>query len=97
MTVFSIWEFRYPPDALSEGTDVAQAIWRDMQAYDGYIRHVIVEDVDDAGHLVVVSEWRSREDADRVLAEYADSPNRRRADELVAEPRRRIVGQPLAT
>ena len=96
MTVLSIWEFRYPAEAIVEGKHVVEAIWDDMRAYGGYLSHVIVEDVEDPGHIVVVSEWTSREDADRVRDEYAENPNRVRADELVAEPRRRIVARRLA-
>jgi hypothetical protein len=45
------------------------------------------EDLDDPGHLFVVSEWERREAADKVLADYASSPNARLANELVSEPR----------
>jgi quinol monooxygenase YgiN len=66
-----------------------------MPAFPGYVRHAVVEDLDDPGHLFVVSEWESREAADKVLADYADSPNARLANELVSEPRRRTVGRRL--
>lgn len=45
---------------------------------------MLIEDADDPGHLFVVSEWRSREAADKVLIDYATSPNARLANELVA-------------
>jgi len=92
----AIWEFRYPPEVLAEGMDVVEAIWDDMRSYAGYLSHVIVEDVEDPGHILVVSEWTSSEDADRVRDEYAENPNRVRADELVSEPRRRIVAKRVA-
>jgi hypothetical protein len=53
--------------------------------------------LDDPGHLIVVSEWESREAADMVLAEYAETDNAKLANELVAEPRRRTVGRALQT
>jgi quinol monooxygenase YgiN len=68
-----------------------------MLDYSGYLRHVVIEDLDDPGHLFVVGEWESREAADNVLAQYADSANARLADELVAEPRRRTVGRRLGS
>jgi heme-degrading monooxygenase HmoA len=66
-----------------------------MPDFSGYLRHVLIEDLDDPGHLFVVSAWESRESADKVLAEYASSPNVRLANERVAEPRRRTVGRGL--
>ena len=61
----------------------------------GYLRHVLIEDLDDAGHFFVVSEWLNREAADKVLADYASNENARLANELVTEPRRRTVGRRL--
>jgi hypothetical protein len=43
MTVFSIWESRFPPEHRTAGREVTEAIWRDMQAYTGYLRHVIAQ------------------------------------------------------
>ena len=92
MPVFSIWESRFPAANAEQGREVTEAIWREMPGFAGYLRHVIVEDLDDAGHLLVISEWESREAADNVLVDYATSPNARLANELVAEPRRRTIG-----
>src|SRR5262245_45613128 len=96
MTVFSIWESRFPPKSHVAGREVTEAIWRDMQGCCGYLRHVIVEDLEDPGHLIVVSEWESRAAADTVLAEYADHENAKRANALATQPRRRTVGRAIA-
>jgi quinol monooxygenase YgiN len=93
MPVFSIWESRFPPEHIERGREVTGVIWQEMQDFPGYLRHVLIEDLDEPGHLFVVSEWEGREAADKVLAEYASSPNARLANELVAEPRRRTVGR----
>jgi quinol monooxygenase YgiN len=93
MAVFSIWESRFPPEVADEGRTVTDAIWRDMMGHEGYLRHTIVEDLDDPGHLFVVSEWASRDAADRVLEEYAGNENARRADALVVGARQRTVGR----
>jgi heme-degrading monooxygenase HmoA len=77
----------------AEGREVTEAIWHDMPQFGGYLSHMLVEDMDDPGHLLVISEWESREAADRVREEYAGHENARRADSLVSEPRRRIVAQ----
>jgi heme-degrading monooxygenase HmoA len=96
MPVYSVWESRFGADAAPEGAAVTEAIWRDMTEFDGYLGHELIEDLDDPGHLLVVSRWASRERADDVLREYADHPNARRANALVTIPRTRFVGHALA-
>jgi heme-degrading monooxygenase HmoA len=91
MSVYSIWESRYPPQRADQGLHVTQAIWADMPRFDGYLDHAIVQDLDDPGHLIVVSRWGSRDAADAAMS-YASHPNARRAESLVSEPRRRTVG-----
>jgi heme-degrading monooxygenase HmoA len=91
MAIYSIWESRFPAGSAGEGRAVTEAIWRDMPEYDGYLGHELLIDADDPGHLLVVSQWESREHADEVLRRYAGHPNARAADSLVTEPRRRIV------
>lgn len=49
-----------------------------------------IQDLDQPGHLIVVSRWASRQAADAAMS-YASHPNARRA----SEPRRRTVGAPL--
>jgi quinol monooxygenase YgiN len=91
MPVYSIWESRFPAGAADEGRAVTEAIWRDMPSFDGYLSHELFIDEDDPGHLLLLSQWTSRERADAALREYAGHPNARTADRLVAEPRRRFV------
>jgi quinol monooxygenase YgiN len=91
MSVYSIWESRFPADAAEEGLRVTQAIWEDMLSFDGYLDHDLVQDLDQPGHLIVVSRWASRGAADAAMS-YASHPNAARANELVSEPRRRTLG-----
>jgi heme-degrading monooxygenase HmoA len=91
VSVYSIWESRFAREQANAGVEVTQAIWADMPGFDGYESHELVQDLDDPGHLFVVSRWASREAADASLS-YASHPNARRAEELVIEPRRRTVG-----
>lgn len=93
MAIYSVWESHFPVAAAQEGRAITQAIWRDMSGFDGYLSHELIEDLDDPAHLLVVSQWTSRERADAVLHEYASHPNAQRANELVQRPRRRFVGQ----
>ena len=91
MPIYSIWESRFPEAHAAEGRAVTEAIWRDMLSCDGYRNHVLLVDADDPGHLLVVSQWTSREHADQSLRDYADHSNARAANSLVSEPRRRIL------
>ncbi len=94
MSVYSIWESRFPTDAIEEGIETTKAIWADMPSFDGLLEHELIEDLDQPGHLFVVSQWVSREAAEAALA-YLSHPNAKRVDELVSEPRRRTVGAAL--
>jgi heme-degrading monooxygenase HmoA len=94
MNVYSIWENRFPAEAADDGITVIRAIWRDMLAFDGYQTHELIQDLDQPGHLFVVSRWASREAADAAMS-YASHPNAKRANQLVTEPRRRTVGTAL--
>jgi quinol monooxygenase YgiN len=91
MSVYSIWESQFPAEAVEEGVDVTRAIWHDMLAFQGYLRHELIQDLEHPGHVIVVSQWASRAAADAALS-YASHPNAERANELVSEPRRRTVG-----
>ncbi len=93
MSIYAVWEFRFPPQTAQEGLAVAEDIWRDMLGFEGYLGHELVRDLDDPGHLLVVSRWTTRQCADDSLVEYARHPNARRAEQLVREPRGRFVGQ----
>lgn len=94
MSIYAIWESRFPAEASEEGIRVTQAIWRDMPSFDGYLDHQIIQDLDQPGHLFVVGRWASREAADAALS-YASHPNVRLVEQLVSQPRRRTVGVPL--
>ncbi|MGH3428562.1 MAG: antibiotic biosynthesis monooxygenase family protein [Mycobacteriales bacterium] len=91
MPIYSIWESRFPAAAAAEGRAVTEAIWRDMAGYDGYLDHELLIDDDDLGHLLVISQWETREHADATLRNYATHPNAAAADHLVTEPRRRFI------
>ena len=92
MAVYSVWESYFSPEVAQEDRAATEAIWRDMTHFDGYLTHELIQDLDDSGHLLVVSQWTTRQRADEVLREYATDPSARRANELVSRPRTRFVG-----
>lgn len=94
MSIYSIWESRFPQGRAEEGVQATQAIWGDMPSFDGYLEHELVQDLDEPGHLFVLSRWASREAAEAALV-YLSHPNARRVEELVSEPRRRTVAVAL--
>jgi quinol monooxygenase YgiN len=92
MRFYSVWESHFAPQKKNEGREITEAIWRDMTHFDGYLTHELIEDVDDPGHLLVVSQWTNRRGPDEALRVYANHPNARRVNELVSRPRTRFVG-----
>jgi catechol 2,3-dioxygenase-like lactoylglutathione lyase family enzyme/quinol monooxygenase YgiN len=90
MSILSIWESRFPTEHTDEGLEVTRSIWADMRRFAGYECHKVVQDLDDPGHLIVISRWVNRERADAAMS-YASHRNAIRANELVSEPRRRTV------
>lgn len=97
MSVYAVWESHFPPEAMHEGRAITEAIWSDMPQFDGYLTHELIEDIDDPGHLLVVSQWTSRQRADESLRRYANHRNAQRANELVSRPRIRFVGHAVAS
>jgi heme-degrading monooxygenase HmoA len=95
MSTYAIWESQFPAEAASEGRRVTERIWADMRGCAGYLGHELLQDLDDPGHVLVVSRWSNREQADETLHDYADNPNAKAANRLVSQPRRRIVARSL--
>jgi quinol monooxygenase YgiN len=88
--VVVVWETWLRAGAEAEGLGLTRQIWSDMQHVDGYVSHQLLVDQDTAAHLLLVSEWRSREAADRSRAEYA-SEALRKLKPLLARERGRWV------
>jgi len=68
-----VWETWLRQGAESEGRTITRQIWFDMQKVDGYISHQLLVDEDAANHLLLISQWQSRQAADRIKEEYARS------------------------
>ena len=96
MSVKSIFEFHFPAESREEGFGLAKAIGNDMPPYEGYLDHEVIRDVKDAGHLQIVTHWRSSAEADAVLAEYIKNPKIQQVTELNARPPSSFVGEVLS-
>lgn len=91
MNVTVLWESHFPPASAEGGLEVTRKIWQDMRQFPGYVDHEIVRDLDDAGHMLVISHWTSREAVETVKNRYGGHPNVLLANQLMAEPRRRWI------
>jgi quinol monooxygenase YgiN len=92
MNVTVVWESRFSAAGAERGLEVTRKICQDMRQFSGYVDHEIVRDLDDPGHVLVISHWTSREAVETVKNRYAHHPNVVLANQLVAEPRRRWIG-----
>ena len=81
-----IWETWLNPGAETEGLRLTRQIWSDMKSFDGYLSHQMFVDQDTAGHLFVVSQWRSRAEADRVKDAVRRFRNRANAHAAARPP-----------
>jgi heme-degrading monooxygenase HmoA len=86
-----IWDTRVKTGFEKSGRDLVQRIWADMKGFSGYVSHRLLQDKDDAGHFIIVSEWTDRESADRTLKVYADAEPVQLLMPLLATSRQRFV------
>jgi len=91
MVVTVVWETWLKAGAEAEGLHLTRQIWSDMRAFEGYVSHELLVDLDTPGHIIVLGRWRSRDDADRVLQQYKDAETVRLLTPLLARPRDRWV------
>jgi quinol monooxygenase YgiN len=86
-----VWETWLKRGAEEEGLALTRRTWSDMTRFAGSVSHVILRDVDEKGHLLVVSEWTSREAADRTREAYATAEPVQLITPLLVKPRNRGV------
>lgn len=92
MNVTVFWESRFPAVSAEGGLEVTRKIWQDMRQFAGYVDHEIVRDLDDPGHLLVISHWTSREALETVKNRYGGHPNVLLVNKLASQPRIRWIG-----
>ncbi|WCK56312.1 antibiotic biosynthesis monooxygenase [Aneurinibacillus sp. Ricciae_BoGa-3] len=86
-----VWETWLQISKASEGLELTRRIWSDMKSFKGYCSHSMLVDQDNPAHILVVSQWESREAADRIRDEYADSQNVKLLAPLLEKERNRWV------
>ncbi len=90
MDVFIVWETWLKPEHADRGYEITEVIWRDMLDFKGYIGHFLLRDGDNSAHLLLVSHWATRQDADDAKKEYR-SPNLTELEPLLLKERGRTV------
>ena len=82
MSAASIFEFRFDSANTAEGFDLASAVGKDMEPTEGYLRHEVVRDIADAGHVAVITFWNEQAQGEAVLAAYLHDAKIERATVL---------------
>lgn len=86
-----IWDTQINEGFEKQGLEITRRIWNDMKDFDGYITHEILVDDDDQNHIVILSNWTTREAADMTVKAYAKSEPVKLLAPLLAGPRKRNV------
>ena len=69
------------------------AVGGDMQPKQGYVSHTLVRDIEDPGHFMLVTRWRTLDEAKVVLAQYRTDPKIARLTELLPSRPPGFVGE----
>ena len=97
MNFKSLFDFKFSSQASEEGLSLAESIGGDMPSKEGYLSHEVIQDVSDAGHVMVNTLWNSRQQAESVLSVYNNDPKIKRATELLGAPPTGFVGDVLGS
>ena len=93
MSVASVFEFRFSPETVQEGIEVAQAIGADMPATAGCTGYDVIRDLADPGHVLVITRWNTRSEGESVLSTYILDPKVARATELLGHAPNGFLGE----
>lgn len=85
------WDTLLKKEYQTEGLEIVRTIWNDMKQFRGYIKHEILIDADNSGHIFIVSCWTNRELADQAVVDYANSDSVRLISPLLDRARKRTV------
>ena len=93
MSAVSIFDFKFSAETAVEGVELATAVGGDMPATEGYIRHEVIRDIADAGHVVVITFWHEQAQGEAVLADYIKDAKIVRVTELAGAAPTGFLGQ----
>lgn len=82
MSAASIFEFKFSAENAVEGVKLATSVGTDMTKTVGYVRHEVVLDVADAGHVSVITFWDEQAQGETVLAGYINDAKIKSATDL---------------
>jgi quinol monooxygenase YgiN len=91
-----VWDMHVRTQAAQTGRELIQRIWTDMKGFSGYVSHRLLQDADNPGHFIVVSQWADRESADKTREVYANAEPVQLLMPILAAPRQRFVLDELA-
>lgn len=91
MGIYVVWETWLKPEHADEGYDITRSIWQDMPRFKGYLGHFLLQDQNDPGHLLLISNWLSREHADESKKQYISNPKVANLQSLLSRERGRTV------
>jgi quinol monooxygenase YgiN len=91
-----VWDMRVRTETEQTGRELIRRIWADMKGFSGYVSHRLLQDKDNAGHFIVVSQWSDRESADKTRELYANAEPVALLTPILAAPRQRFVLDELA-
>lgn len=82
MSAASIFEFKFDADNATEGVKLATDVGTDMTKTVGYLRHEVVLDVTDSGHVSVITFWNEQAQGEAVLGKYINDAKIKTATDL---------------
>jgi hypothetical protein len=73
----------------AEGISFAQTHWSELKQFGAYISQRLLIDEDAPGHVLVISQWKSRQAVDEIRGRYANSEPTLPLTQLLARPMER--------
>ena len=74
---------------------MTERIWEDMLGFEGHAGHELLQDLDDPGHLLVVSRWASRGSTPTGCSPSTPAARTRaKANRLAGHPEGRLAPSP---
>ena len=86
MSVRVLFDMSVKPERLGDLKAALTAILPDTRVYDGYEDLRVVEDVDDANHVVLIEQWASRQHHEKYIEWRTETGVMGQLAEMVSAP-----------